>query len=128
MRRQEHLKRRVTITGVFKKGRVVRCSGIKLFFLTNGLACNRFVITFVRKYGNAVRRNRARRLVRESYRLMKGELETGYDLVLLLHPEGVPQSGPQETIKRANRPKGSLAESTGQLRTLFTKAGIHRRV
>jgi len=113
-RRHEHLKRRVDIARVFKKGRVASCPGIKLFFLVNGLANNRIVITFARKYGNAVQRNRARRLSREAYRLMKGELEPGYDLVLLL-------CAPVGEFKR-----GSLAERNEQLKTLFEKAGMRR--
>jgi len=84
-----------------------------LFFLGNGLADNRIVITFARKYGNAVQRNRARRLSREAYRLMKGELETGYDLVLLF-------------ARRGECKKESLAERNGQLKILFEKAGICR--
>jgi len=111
-RREEHVKRRAELTRVFKKGRVVSCPGIKLFFLVNGLPHNRIVITFARKYGNAVQRNRARRLGREAYRLMKGGLKTGYDLVLLVYPR----------IKEAGR--SSLGESTLQLQTLFRKAGL----
>jgi len=80
--------------------------------LINGLPHNRIVITFVRKYGNAVQRNRARRLGREAYRLMKGTLKTGYDLVLLVYPR----------TKEAGR--SSLGESTLQLQTLFRKAGL----
>jgi ribonuclease P protein component len=109
-RREEHLKRRTELTRVFKKGRVTNCPGIKLFFLANGLPHNRIVITFVRKYGNAVQRNRARRLGREAYRLMKGTLKTGYDLVFLVYP-GLPAVN-------------TLAERTQQLKTLFRKAGL----
>jgi ribonuclease P protein component len=68
------------------------------------------VITFARKYGNAVERNRARRVHREAYRLMKGRLAAGYDLVLLMYPE-------------TNQAMG-LAEGAGRLEILFKKAGI----
>ena len=115
-RRQEHLKRRVTIARVFKKGKVAGCSGYKLFFLANELSCNRIVITFARKYGNAVKRNRARRLGQEAYRLMKDELKTGYDLVLLEYPPA--------DLSEAGR--GTLEETSRQLKTLFKKAGIIR--
>ncbi|GHV85097.1 hypothetical protein AGMMS50230_07050 [Spirochaetia bacterium] len=115
-RRQEHLKKRVEITRVFKKGRAVSCPGVRLFFLTNGLSHNRIVITFVRKYGNAVQRNRARRTSREAYRLLKGGLKTGYDLVLLFYPRVSEGPEPQK------RP--DLAESAGHLKILFKKAGI----
>jgi len=116
-KRKEHLKRRVDITRVFRKGRAVSCTGVKLFFLANDLPINRIAISFVRKYGNAVRRNRARRLGREAYRLMKDQLKSGFDLILLLYPIGVNEAG-------VNR--GSLAASSEQLKTLFGKAGLYR--
>ncbi|MDR2073004.1 MAG: ribonuclease P protein component [Spirochaetaceae bacterium] len=110
--RQEHLKKRVEITRVFKKGKVVSCFGARLFFLENGLPHNRLVVTFARKFGNAVRRNRARRLSHEGYRLMKAQLKTGYDLVLLMYP------------REKDRAEAGLAASTGQLKALLTRAGI----
>lgn len=113
-KREEHLKKRAEITGVFKKGRTVSCFGIKLFFLANELPRNRVVFTFARKYGNAVQRNRARRLGREAYRLMKGRLKTGYDLVFLIYPQ--PKQDPAK--------RGSLAETAGRLKTLFSRAGM----
>jgi len=115
--RKEHLKKRVDINRVFKKGRVVSCPGTKLFFLANEAPCNRIVITFTRKYGNAVQRNRARRLGREAYRLMKGELNTGYDMVFLTYPK------PADAASKS----GSLAETSEVLRALFNKAGIIRK-
>jgi len=91
---------------------VVSSGGVKLFFLANGLPHNRIVITFARKYGNAVQRNRARRLGREAYRLMRGELAAGYDVVVLYYP------------RTAGNKPGSLTETTEQLKTLFRKAGM----
>lgn len=134
-RRQEHLKRRVEVTRVFKKGRVVNCPGAKLFFFANNLPYNRIVITFARKFGNAVQRNRARRLGREAYRLIRENCKTGYDLVLLLYPrpkesdssktalKGAPKGEKNPTVKAAAR-TGSLAESAEQLQTLFKKAKL----
>jgi ribonuclease P protein component len=71
---------------VFARGKVVSCPGAKLFCLKNELPLNRIVFTLSRKYGNAVQRNYARRLSRESYRLIRDNLCTGFDLVLLVYP------------------------------------------
>jgi ribonuclease P protein component len=45
------------------------------------------MVTLVRKYGNAVKRNRAKRVVREAYRNMKASLKSGYDMVIILYPD-----------------------------------------
>ena len=55
-----------------------------LFGLPNGRGHSRLGVTTTRKLGNAVTRNRARRLVREAYRTHRGELPTGLDLVFVV--------------------------------------------
>jgi ribonuclease P protein component len=87
-RRVERLKGREDIQGTFARGRKFSCPGAKLFIRDNGKETNRIAFTFARKYGNAVQRNRSRRLSREAYRLVKSRLRQGYDLVLLVYPDG----------------------------------------
>lgn len=74
------------IRELFKTGTRYSCGGAKLFVLPNKLPYNRFVCTFKRHYGSAVQRNKARRLSKEVYRLMKYQLKTGSDIVLLVFP------------------------------------------
>jgi ribonuclease P protein component len=78
-----------------------------LFRLKNELERNRIAFAFARKFGNAVERNRARRVGREAYRLLKNRLESGYDLVLLAYPG-----------------RDFLADRLDQLKTLFSRAGL----
>lgn len=85
-RRSERLKERELIKHVFDKGRCITCSGARLFVIQNGLSVNRIVFTFARKYGNAVMRNRSRRLSREAFRMISYRLRPGHDLVLLVYP------------------------------------------
>jgi ribonuclease P protein component len=85
-RRKERLKRGEDIRRVFNRGKTAVCSGVKLFFLENGLSYNRIAFTFRRKFGNAVERNRSRRLSREAYRLSRKALKTGFDFVVLVSP------------------------------------------
>ena len=106
-KRVEHLKKRAEIGNVFKKGRVVACSGAKLFILKNGLCHNRIAFTFSRKFGNAVQRNRSRRVSREAYRLRQHTIKRGFDVVLLVYPG-----------------KDDLAVRLGQLDMLFSRAGL----
>lgn len=54
-----------------------------LYFRKNGRENNRLGITTSTKVGNAVRRNRSRRILREAYRLLEPEMEQGYDFILV---------------------------------------------
>jgi ribonuclease P protein component len=87
--------------------------------LKNSLSHNRICFTFIRGFGNAVERNRARRLGREAYRLLRPRLAGGYDLILLVYPE---TPGTDNTA--AARKKSGFAVRSGQMRFLFTKAGL----
>ncbi|MDR2602438.1 MAG: ribonuclease P protein component [Spirochaetaceae bacterium] len=98
---RERLKSRLEISAVFKKGKKAACSGAALFYKSNFLDYNRIAFTFARKFGTAVKRNRARRLSREAYRLLRGGLKTGSDLVLLVYPvEGIRLSGRLEQLTK----------------------------
>jgi ribonuclease P protein component len=61
--------------------------------LKNELPYNRICFTFTgaskgsKGFGNAVARNRARRLGREAFRLLNSRLCGGSDLILLVYPE-----------------------------------------
>ena len=106
-RRHEHLKEQDAIRKVFRQGKAFACRGAKLFVFPNALAHNRIVFTFTRKFGTAVARNRARRMGREAYRLMRNSLKTGFDLALLVYPG-----------------RDFLDERTEQLATLFSRAAL----
>jgi ribonuclease P protein component len=84
--RADRLKKRSDIRTVFKRGKVVACPGMKLFYRAGALENNQIAITFARKFGNAVQRNRARRLCREAYRHLRYGLMPPRDLVLLIYP------------------------------------------
>ncbi|MBQ9701150.1 MAG: ribonuclease P protein component, partial [Lachnospiraceae bacterium] len=60
--------------------------GAKLFVLPNDLERNRIAFTLPRNYGNAVERNRCKRLSREAYRELKAQLKLGYDMIFLVYP------------------------------------------
>ncbi len=86
--RGERLKTREEISKVFTSSVRVTCSGAKLVVLKNGTSRNRIAVTLVRKYGNAVTRNRSKRLLREIYRSLKFSIKPGYDMVIVLYPGG----------------------------------------
>jgi len=84
--RDERVKRSDEIKTLFSEGQKVSIQGAKLFYLRNDSMKNRIAFVLPRGYGNAVQRNRSKRLSREAYRYLKSHLNTGYDLLLLIYP------------------------------------------
>ena len=59
---------------------------LTVYALPNELGHPRLGMSVSRKVGIAVRRNRIRRLIRESFRLLQHDLPRGYDLVVVVRP------------------------------------------
>lgn len=69
---------------VFEEGRSVACGSMVLRWVPNGLDISCLgVISAKKVFHLAVERSRARRLMREAFRLRRPELQTGFDLVLM---------------------------------------------
>jgi ribonuclease P protein component len=120
--RMERLKRREDVKAVFKKGVSVSCPGAKLFFLLKEGTERRIAFTFSRKFGNAVARNRARRLGREAYRHLRSGIRDGCDMALLVYPTA---SKPSEGgLSKNGLSVNAISFRMRQLRTLLGKAGL----
>lgn len=68
---------------LYKKGRFAAGKEMTAYFMPNRLSFNRFGITAGKKLGNAVVRNRAKRLLREAYRKNEILLPIGFDIVFV---------------------------------------------
>lgn len=77
------LKNRSDFDRLHKKGKSVGSRFVVLVYIKNGLEHNRRAFLSSKKVGNAVSRNRARRLMREAYRQIESTLITGYDLLFI---------------------------------------------
>ncbi len=76
--KQNHIFRRL-----YAKGENAVGPFVVVYARRNGSSLNRLGITTGVKLGRAVDRNRARRRIRESYRLTEPLLKPGYDIVIV---------------------------------------------
>jgi len=68
---------------IFSRGKSVADRYLVLYFLKNNLEICRFGFVVSKKIGNAVIRNRIRRLFREACRLNLEKFPAGYDFLLV---------------------------------------------
>ena len=86
-RKAEHLTRKKEFERVFNEGRVFKNNEVVLYVIPNDFLHSRLGLVVSKKVGNAVRRNRAKRLLREAYRLNKHLLKTHVDIIAIpRHP------------------------------------------
>lgn len=79
----EHLRKPAEFQAVYDRRRSAADDMLIVYAKENALGYSRVGLSVSKKFGMAVRRNRIRRLMREAYRLTKGELSPGFDFVLI---------------------------------------------
>lgn len=67
---------------LYYRGKSVVKKNVAVYFRKNRFSYNRLGITVSPKVGNAVLRNRIKRIIKENYRLLQG-LSSGYDIVIV---------------------------------------------
>jgi ribonuclease P protein component len=107
--KQERIKLSGDIRRVYKTGKKLSVNGAKLFVCENRGQINRIAVTLPHNYGNAVERNRTKRLCRESYRYQRGSLKSGYDILFLVY-----------------KGNDTFYERSAQLRLLCEKPGYYK--
>ena len=101
MKRAVTLKENYEFRRLYQKGASAVGGGMVLYCRKNRLGHNRLGVTVSVKLGHAVVRNRARRRLRELYRLAQPDMRQGYDLVLVARSRAV--EGPWRRMDAAFR-------------------------
>jgi len=78
---RERVRRRSEFEQIYEKGRRIRGRYSTIFILPNALDIGRLGIAATRKFGGAVERNRAKRLIREVFR--RNKIAPGFDVVVV---------------------------------------------
>jgi ribonuclease P protein component len=81
LRPTERIRRRADFQRIYEHGTRVHGRLATLFLLANGLTTARLGIAATKKLGGAVRRNRAKRLIRDVFR--RNKVVAGFDLVVV---------------------------------------------
>lgn len=117
-RREQRLLRRADFERVFEQGRRVYARGLVLHWMESPAGRARLGLVTSRRFGNAVRRNRARRLLREAFRLDQHGIPP-LDLVVLPQPGAFPdelegvRGALREALARAARSAGPPRANRG---------------
>ncbi|MBQ6171216.1 MAG: ribonuclease P protein component [Clostridia bacterium] len=94
---------------LYRKGASVATPTVVVYYRKNRQSINQLGLTTAKKIGNAVQRNRARRVMREAYRLLEEKLEKNCDIVL---------------VARSKTPFVLMDEVKCDMLRAFEKAGI----
>ena len=73
---------RADYVNVNRSGRRIHSRHFTVILKQNGLGISRLGVIVSKKTGNAVKRNRVKRLIRELFRLNKSRFPQGYDIVI----------------------------------------------
>lgn len=115
MLKKDILRRKSDFSAMYKKGKSAGTRYIVIFCRKNKLSYNRIAFLASKKVGNSVTRNRARRLMRESYRQMKDTLAEGYDIIFIARNTIVDSkcADVKKSMEAASRKTGILKNREG---------------
>lgn len=95
----------------YRRGKKVETKYFVLYYRKNRFNKTRLGITTGKKLGNAVTRNRARRIIREAYRNVQNSLISGYDIVIVARISATTKKEYEiERVLRENLPEELIKE------------------
>ena len=85
MKKTEMLKKNYEFKNVLSKGKFFKEKEIEIFLLKNNKKRNLLGIAVGTKNGKAFQRNRAKRIIRESYTKLENQLTEGNSIVIIIN-------------------------------------------
>ena len=83
MLRPEVLRGKKNFSSIYRQGKSLGDKYVVVFYKKNHLEYNRIAFLASKKVGKSVQRNRARRWMKESFREIKLNLITGFDIIII---------------------------------------------
>ncbi len=110
MLRREVLRKKSDFDSLYNKGKSVGERYIVVFYRNNGLSYNRKAFLASKKVGKSVQRNRARRLMKESFRQLSGDCNKGFDIIFIARNtiDGKKEQEVRYSMKNALKKAGIL--------------------
>ncbi len=110
MKNTQSLKLNKDFRRLYARGKSCVGAYVVLYARKNRLGANRLGLTVSKSTGKAVKRNRLKRLMRESYRLIENRLESGFDFILVARARalGKTQAQIQADVECAMRKLGVI--------------------
>ena len=83
MNKETTIKENKTFNILYKYGKSVVTKYFVIYYKENKISKSRLGITVSKKIGTSVKRNRAKRLIRESIRLINNKIYEGHDIIIV---------------------------------------------
>ena len=114
MKKTTMLKKNYEFKAVLTKGKRFKEKEIEIFILKNNKKRNFLGIAIGTKNGKAFQRNRAKRIIRESYTRLENQVIDGYSIVILMN-------------KKCSIDQMTFAEVLKEMQKIFENAKILKK-
>ena len=114
MKKTTMLKKNYEFKAVLTKGKFFKEKEIEIFVIKNNKKRNFLGIAIGTKNGKAFQRNRAKRIIRESYTRLENQVIDGYSIVILMN-------------KKCSIDQMTFAEVLKEMQNIFENAKILKK-